>query len=345
MSNLSERIIAKLTELSPDEACDFFGINKLEIRKIIRGQKKPTVEMAEKLMMADALNRTVEKIETQDTETTEREKETGEIFSQINLLREKVRVSDEASFQEVLQAVIEGKWSRKMVLLMPMHREVSPHVLFNVAALIRKSPWLGFDYQTNTIIQRARNLLAQRFLNSEAEWSFWMDSDMIIPVNLAGFIGVKMKGEGRVPVRNADFLTPERLLSHGKTIVGAVYARRGKGDGLCIQPALHPRNEEDRAITAGLMNGPIDRLYEVSYCATGCLLVHRSVYEDIQSTHPELAPQKEGDPWDFFGHNVGVSGEDINFARLAKEAGHSSYLDCALFCGHLGTYCYFPGDT
>lgn len=177
MSNLSERIIAKLTELSPDEACDFFGINKLEIRKIIRGQKKPTVEMAEKLMMADALNRTVEKIETQDTETTEREKETGEIFSQINLLREKVRVSDEASFQEVLQAVIEGKWSRKMVLLMPMHREVSPHVLFNVAALIRKSPWLGFDYQTNTIIQRARNLLAQRFLNSEAEWSFWMDSD------------------------------------------------------------------------------------------------------------------------------------------------------------------------
>lgn len=343
--NLAERIIAKLTELTPDEACDFFGINKLEIRKIIRGQKKPTVEMAEKLMTADAMNRTLEKIETQDTETTEREKETEEIFSQINLLREKVRVSDEASLQEVLQAVIEGKWSRKMVLLMPMHREVSPHVLFNVAALIRKSPWLGFDYQTNTIIQRARNLLAQRFLNSEAEWSFWMDSDMIIPTGLPGFIGVKMKGEGKVPVHNAGYVATERLLSHGKTIVGGVYARRGKGDGLCIQPALYPRHDADKALANRLSQGPTNELHEVSFVATGCALIHRSVYEDIQNIHPELAPKKEGDPWDFFGHDVGTRGEDLHFCMLAHEAGHKSYLDGGLFCGHIGVATYWPGDT
>lgn len=339
--SLTERIIAKLQELSPDEACDFFGINKLEIRKIIKGQKKPSVEMAEQLLAEEvALGRAADNlIEPQP------QAEWDELTNKINLLRSKVRVGDEASLQEVLQAVVDGRWSRKMVLLMPMHREVSPHVLFNVAALVRKSPWLGFDYQTNTIIQRARNLLAQRFLNSEAEWSFWMDSDMIIPVGLPGFLGKKMKGEGKVPVQNANYVATERLLSHGKTIVGGVYARRGSGDGLCIQPALHPRNDADKQLAQTLSQGPTNELHEVAYVATGCALIHRSVYEDIQNIHPELSPKREGDPWDFFGHDTGRRGEDLHFCMLANEAGHRSYLDGGLFCGHIGVNCWWPGET
>jgi len=36
------------------------------------------------------------------------------------------------------------------------------------------------------------------------------------------------------------------------------------------------------------------------WIATGCLLVHRSVYEDIQAKFPELAPRGGDEAWNFF---------------------------------------------
>src|SRR6202021_2023742 len=44
---------------------------------------------------------------------------------------------------------------------------------------------VGFELVGNSIISVARNELANRFLNSNAEWSFWLDSDVFVPFGSA----------------------------------------------------------------------------------------------------------------------------------------------------------------
>ena len=58
--------------------------------------------------------------------------------------------------------------------------------------------------------------------------------------------------------------------------------------------------------------------------------------------HPELAPKMEGEPWDFFGNDVGRQGEDMHFCKLARDVGHRSFLDCGVFAGHVGNYPFMP---
>lgn len=352
--SILERIQTKCKELGPQAAADLFGESVLTIRKWERGEKKPTFDAIDRLLaneeaIADKIeiqqfqDGPVKDLAIEEAETCREWK--ASVEDQITNLKQKVRVPENATAPEILQAAIEGRWSRKVVLLTPFNRDINPNIHFNIVALLRKCPWMGYQYKTNTIIQRARNLLAHDFLNSEAEWSLWMDSDMVLSFGDPGFIGIKMKGT-KVPVANASINTPERLMSHGKTIVGGVYARRGVGDGLCIQPALHPQNDEDRALAKRLEQGPTNELHKVGYIATGCALVHRKVYEDIMALRPELAAKKEGEAFDFFGsHKTNEQGEDIFFFRMAAEAGHQSFLDGGVFCGHLGIKCYFPGDS
>lgn len=266
-----------------------------------------------------------------------------ELLGQIEILRQRVRVTDEATTNQVLQAIIDGKWSRKVIMLTPFNRPINPHAHFAICAQIKKNPWMGYEYETDTVIQRARNILAHRFLKSDAEWSWWIDQDTVAPYGAPGnFYVIFGANPGRLPPDFAGMHTLPRLLSHGKTIVGGVYAQRKPNGMLVIQPDISPRGQEDKNLVAKLRSGPFNSLYPVDYVATGCALVHRSVYESIQQKFPELAPKHEKEPWNFFGNAVESSGEDIHFCKLAAAAGHVSYLDTAVFCGHIGENVFFP---
>lgn len=257
-----------------------------------------------------------------------------------------------ATAESILSAVNAGKWSRRVSLLIAMYQDVAPRWTYHLAAQIRKQPWLGLHYEADTVIQRARNILAQKFLQSEAEWSFWLDSDVIAPFGEPGFFYLDLGiDKNYMADKFAGAMAVERLMKAGHTIVGGVYQAR-KSDNMkvkspmIIQPCLHPRHAADTALTEELRaKGPIDRVVQVGYVATGCALVHRSVYLAIMSRFPERGPKKEGQPFDFFGHDVAKSGEDIAFCGLAAEAGHQSYLDCGVWCAHLGRYAYFPNNV
>lgn len=270
-----------------------------------------------------------------------------EIMAKINLLKARLRVDPDAKPSEVLEAVLAGLWTRKAVILMPNNQPMNMRVVFGLLAQIKKQPWLGFEYECDTVIQRARNLLADRFLKSEAQWSLWLDSDMIAPFGHPGFF-YKTLGlnPAKVKPEFLQFNILDRLIAANKSIVGAVYQQRNPaamGARMVIQPHLHPKGARDIEIVERLhREGPFNEVIPVGYVATGCALIHRSVYEDIKKNHPERQPEKPGEPYDFFGHDVGTGGEDISFCNLAKEAGHQSYLDCGAICAHLGTNAYFP---
>jgi len=265
----------------------------------------------------------------------------------IDKLRPKVRLNGSDNLAAVLEAVLNGSWSRKAMMLTPLALPILPWVHFAHMAQLRSQPWLGYFQETDTLVQKARNLCAHHFLKSEAEWSWWVDGD-IVPSwgDPAFFYDLKRLAipQNRI---SPDFLrqkTLERLMKHGRKIVGAVYQQRRVKGAICSPADLRPQPslDEKDAISSIRSRGPKDKLLEVDWCATGCLLVHRSVYDDIKRSRPDLAPENPEAPWNFFGHEVGRGGEDAAFCKLAKEAGHQSYLDLGCWVAHLGNFAYFP---
>lgn len=191
-----------------------------------------------------------------------------------------------------------------------------------------------------------RNLIVDEFLKSDAEWLFWIDSDTVVPIGAV-----------------------ERLLSTGRTLASGLYY--GKHDP-------HP------TIAYHIYNGafaPIDQtvrwevgeLLEVDATGLGCMMTHRSVYEDIKKNfkvmqseggdihlihnddfvtsdfkmdwvngqvvdgyvHYQLfEPKLEGLRFPFYQIKHNRT-EDMFFFDIAKRVGHKPILDTSVECGHL----------
>lgn len=262
-------------------------------------------------------------------------------------LRDRVDVPMGATHEQILKSVIDGRWSRRVTMLLPSNRDINTHVVYSMLAQIRRCPWMGFSYVADTVLQRARNICAHKFLRSNSEWSYWIDSDVIAPFKDPGFFydHPVYASPSRIKPQFLNVMAAERLLQAGKTIVGAVYQQRSANPKakMVIQPDLHPRNPTDTDIVRGLKeNGPRDEVIEVGYVAFGCTLVHRSVFEDIMKSNPDRAPLNPDEPFDFFGHDCGKEGEDIAFSKLAIKSGHKCWLDLGLWCAHIGNYPYLP---
>lgn len=264
----------------------------------------------------------------------------------IAALRARLRVPDTATVADVVAAVLQGAWKRMGIILCPLNRPIEPWVHWAHLALVKRMPWLGYDQVSFPSIVYARNKLAQQFLSTEAEWSFWLDGDTVCPLGDANTFYHRFGA-------NPGFAKPEfmgvqafeKMASRQKTIIGAVVADRHPGNRLIIQPDLNPRTDADRQLVKLLKKeGPQDKAVQVPYIGTGCALVHRSVYDDIMKKFPERGPLTAGEPFNFFGGGGGMDaqGEDIAFCKLAADAGHPAFLDLSVWCAHLGTHSFFP---
>jgi hypothetical protein len=203
-----------------------------------------------------------------------------------------------------------------------------------------------------------RNQIVDGFLKLPAEWLFWIDSDMEIP-----------KGAIR------------RLLDMGKTLASGIYY--GKGEP---HPAIAYHRTPDGAYA------PIDKrstwrrgeIIPVDAAGMGCMLTHRSVYEDIRATHRivqranggRMVLHKDdihGDLTNGKAHpyarkvHKGVyyepvcetsvdssvfpyfgteltKTEDLWFFELAARAGHKPWLDTSVECGHISSIPFTGSD-
>lgn len=310
------------------------GVGPIQEPAIVRTETKPDGKEAEF------------ELETPDAPPPTQPKPGGNLNELIGKLRGRVRVDADAGNEAVIAAVLQGAWARKAMMLTPLALPVLPWVHFAHMAHLRVQPWLGYYQETDTLIQRARNRCADAFLRSEAEWSWWVDGDIVPPWgDPAFFYDLKKLGirQNRIAPEFLKVRALERLMGHGKTIVGAVYQQRRVAGAICSPLDLRPGGPDSKTEIKRLReHGPKDKLLEVEWAATGCLLVHRSVYEDIKRKFPDRAPKNEGEPWDFFGHDVSRMGEDAAFGLMAKQAGHQSYLDAGLWVAHVGNFAYMP---
>jgi hypothetical protein len=233
----------------------------------------------------------------------------------------------------------------------------------------------------DAFIVHSRNTLADMFLQSGLEWMLTIDDDMVVPFGNGKWIN--SYGGFDIPKPFCDFNTIDRLMSHGKTLVGALYFGRWRKGGPMFAEGMR-----DGKLTAYARKGPYDKLLATKWVGTGCMLIHRSVFLDIEQKFPMLARKDENGGGNWFtssehdlanavdrsvklleatpgdgGTAVDVqqilmsaqrqtkdnaslgTGEDVIFCNRARVSGHQPYVDLGLVCGHVGSDTYGPHNT
>lgn len=260
--------------------------------------------------------------------------------------------------------------NRRVLVGLPWYKSANPLTSFSLLAMMdrqRMAVSLGFG---DAFIAHSRNKLATKFLSTDFEWLVMVDDDMVLPIGDAGWFnghtGLNL------PDRFAGLHTFDRLLSHGKTIVGATYFGRWR--------AGHPVFEGGKQMEPLLRKrGPLDEIRPVRWVGTGCILIHRSVFLDIEKAFPFLSREANDGNGQWFTssehdlysaaekildrgpnqtveeitreleaarlkakrHSVLGTGEDVQMCIRATQAGHQPFVDLGLWCGHVGG-CVYP---
>lgn len=252
---------------------------------------------------------------------------------------------------------------KNLMLLLPQYKSTNPATLFSLLGLWDPTQMRCSMRHGDAMISHTRNRLAQDFLASDCEWALFVDDDMVLPIGNAGwFNGVTNLN---LPKEQAGQHTIKRLLASGKKIVGGLYfGRQPKGKPMFFEGVNRPDVADRLRKTRPTTVQPTE------WVGTGCLLVHRTVFTDIQRTHPWIAPKNPSLPWEFFSpapdamiratsgeavdpavlkaelakYRPGV-GEDVMFCRRAFASGHQPHVDLGLVCGHVGGSVYGPTNT
>lgn len=238
--------------------------------------------------------------------------------------------------QEVKQNQEEGS----VMVLRPSYKLTDELVSYVTIKLFSKTTMEYEIVKGDAVIFHARNILADKFMQSGCEWSLWWDDDMIPTTGNTVWMKKHIPG---LPANYPDnFLLQNpinRLLNHGKSIVGGLYfGRMGRHNAICQRTTDDPKDL--------FANCPKDVLVPREWVGTGFLLVHRSVYEAIQQSFPDLKPNLNSRNhwervWNYFAP-TDQQAEDVSFCKRALAAGHQPYVDLGNVIFHLGTTVYGP---
>ena len=168
--------------------------------------------------------------------------------------------------------------------------------------LLQKPEDCSLAIKTGSLVYTARNELAMRALEMEADMVFWVDSDMVFdPDTLLKMMDVLKKND-------LDILT-----------------------GLCFRrtqpytPTVFDKLEIDGEKADWTEFDPIpEKLFEVGGCGLAGLLMKTDVFFDIQARYGNIfAP-------------IGSNGEDVAFCWRARECGYRIFCDPSIVFGHIG---------
>jgi hypothetical protein len=269
----------------------------------------------------------------------------------------------------------------KVFVALPWQKNTNPITSFCVNGLLdrrRTHTCLNFG---DAFVAHSRNTCADLFLASPCEWMLMVDDDMLIPFGNAHWFNAY--AGTNLPEKFAGANALDRLLSHGKKLIGGLYfGRHRNGLPMYGEGASNPKEHEFA------LKAPMDIIKPTRWVATGCLLIHRQVFEDIEKKYPALArnAERKGGHWftsseaDLLpgleairkemadgpmtgekalrayslieslakkcrsNSSLGM-GEDVTLCVRAAAAGHQPYVDFGLVCGHVGQCVYGPWNT
>ncbi len=151
-------------------------------------------------------------------------------------------------------------------------------------------------YTRGQPIDAARNTLVQKMQESNCDWIFFLDSDIICPPDII-----------------------QKLLSHRLPIVSGLYYTRHAP----VNPAMWT-DAGDKAHFVSITRFQVGNLVEAHVIGMGCCLIHRSVFDKIEKPYFK---------WTNGFVENGIS-EDFYFCNKAREAGFHIFVDTTMQCEH-----------
>ena len=198
--------------------------------------------------------------------------------------------------------------------------QVDSAFAMSMAVLYRERPRIEdlFCDENSGLLSRGRNMVAANFLqHSTADWLLMIDSDQQLSVG--GF----------------DKLC-DAAHHLERPIVAGLYF--GAWSGAFYPTAVPLIFRDHPTITnkfAPIVNYPRDQVIEVDSAGTGCLMVHRSVFERIRES--DQNPQDPDGRWCWF-RDMPVAGdwysEDHFFCSVARENGFKLHAHTGVVLPH-----------
>ena len=207
---------------------------------------------------------------------------------------------------------------KKLAIMVPHTGEVSSEwcLMFKEFPL---PPGSQIFMSRGMLIDVTRESMVKTALDAGFEWLFFLDSDVILP---------------------KDAL--QKLMSHNLPLVCGLYkAKKPNGFFWAAWMKGKAPDGKDAFVPIATWNG---RLFEVDVIGTGCMLIHRSVFEGIRAKTdlPFFMWSKERNPALLDKMNLPDPmmreiSEDFWFCLLAKHNGFKVVVDGDVKCGHIST--------
>jgi len=218
---------------------------------------------------------------------------------------------------------------------------------------------VSFNYIADSLICRARDKLANQFLNSDAEWQLQIDNDIIFPFGmgheLATYYAKLMDSDifdlfmnegvfkAALSINAIDEILRSAIV-HNKKIVGGLYFWRGGQRRVGDTASIFTPEAGELKVEFQLKP---DNFMYTDKLATGFLLTHRSVYEDIAINNRHLSYDEPSPMTAFYNPMITDEGdkrfyrsEDYAFSYRAKQVGYDPCLNMNILLGHIGTHIY-----
>lgn len=189
----------------------------------------------------------------------------------------------------------------KILIAVPCMDQV-PVLFCHSLAQLQKTGECALMMKAGSLIYTSRNAIATEAIKMDADYVFWLDSDMVFkPDTLVRML--------------------ETLKANDLDILSGLYFRRVPP----YSPVLFDKIEMDgEECDYSEFQSIPDGLFEVGACGFGCVLMKTDVFFDVQSKFGNMfAP-------------IGNTGEDVAFCWRARQCGYKVFCDPSVICGHVG---------
>lgn len=190
----------------------------------------------------------------------------------------------------------------KVLIAVPCMDQV-PAPFCQSLAQLKKVGECVLAMKSGSLIYTSRNSLATMAIQTDADYVFWLDSDMVFqPDTLVRMMDTVQK-------HDIDMLT-------------GLYFRRVPPYSPVLFDKLEMRTKT--VLDWSEFKTIPEDLFEVGGCGFGCVLVNTEVLISVQGKHGNMfAP-------------MGNNGEDIAFCIRARDCGYKIICDPSIICGHVG---------